>query len=640
MAAGIVTGAIEARPAWPAGSSCARRRSGTSRTSRCACSPRCAGRRRRLRGHAPTRELLERYGSGGAGQLPRAQRARACRGAGRADAWGRRRRAGVRRRDAAGERPGLRARCRAASPPGWAVEVLPGPSRRADGARRQRAAVGRLALRRLPLAQARPAGGDFAAPETVVAFESPRRLGATLGRARRARPRSLRRRLPGADEAARGDRAREALRARRALRRRGRRAARSCSSSAARPRRRGRPAAVAAVRTLVESGAPATPRPRSSPSSPVLRPTRSIGKLQRKGIPLRCRWGRDRRDHRRGAGRRRRRCSTRTRRTSPRCATRTRDQRRAPCTVTPSTSVDAARGRVRLRAGRRQVAAARRGAPAVVERGGIGAFCSLGNGLIQDRIEGIVGEGNLLACLVEWGGSNVGPGELIRDSLGGYVVGELDGSSPSARASSPRALEPIGRTRVTDNVRGMIWSKLRSTRPSPGSPRSRACATAAWPSRAAKRSSRCGRRASRWAAPRASARDDARRPPARVRRRRARADDGAHGQRPASMLQDLDAGRETEVDVVNGGVAGKGRELGIPTPCNDAVVELVHSMERGERCSDPAGSLRQRGADDRATEAESRPSPTRRVQLRPSKQWSASLPGISRSRIDEADRPA
>ena len=54
-----------------------------------------------------------------------------------------------------------------------------------------------------------------------------------------------------------------------------------------------------------------------------------------------------------------------------------------------------------------------------------------------------------------------------------------------------------------------------------------------------------------------------------------------------SMLQDLDAGRETEVDVVNGGVAGKGRELGIPTPCNDAVVELVHSMERGERKSEP-----------------------------------------------------
>ena len=60
----------------------------------------------------------------------------------------------------------------------------------------------------------------------------------------------------------------------------------------------------------------------------------------------------------------------------------------------------------------------------------------------------------------------------------------------------------------------------------------------------------------------------------------------AYRTRP-SMLQDLEAGRETEVDVVNGGVAARGREHGIPTPANDAVVEIVHAIERGERASDP-----------------------------------------------------
>jgi 2-dehydropantoate 2-reductase len=54
-----------------------------------------------------------------------------------------------------------------------------------------------------------------------------------------------------------------------------------------------------------------------------------------------------------------------------------------------------------------------------------------------------------------------------------------------------------------------------------------------------------------------------------------------------SMLQDLEAGRSTEVDVVNGGVAGKGREHGIPTPANHTVVELVHAIERGELAPDP-----------------------------------------------------
>ena len=54
-----------------------------------------------------------------------------------------------------------------------------------------------------------------------------------------------------------------------------------------------------------------------------------------------------------------------------------------------------------------------------------------------------------------------------------------------------------------------------------------------------------------------------------------------------SMLQDLEAGRATEVDVVNGGVASKGDELGIDTPANDKVVELVHAIERGELAPDP-----------------------------------------------------
>src|SRR3954465_13387660 len=46
----------------------------------------------------------------------------------------------------------------------------------------------------------------------------------------------------------------------------------------------------------------------------------------------------------------------------------------------------------------------------LVARGGIGAFVSMGNGLIQDRMEGIVGKGNLLACIVEGGGSKRPPG--------------------------------------------------------------------------------------------------------------------------------------------------------------------------------------------------------------------------------------
>ena len=55
-----------------------------------------------------------------------------------------------------------------------------------------------------------------------------------------------------------------------------------------------------------------------------------------------------------------------------------------------------------------------------------------------------------------------------------------------------------------------------------------------------------------------------------------------------SMLQDLDAGRDTEVDVVNGGVVAQGaRARAWPRRATTRVVELVHSIERGERSSEP-----------------------------------------------------
>jgi 2-dehydropantoate 2-reductase len=47
----------------------------------------------------------------------------------------------------------------------------------------------------------------------------------------------------------------------------------------------------------------------------------------------------------------------------------------------------------------------------------------------------------------------------------------------------------------------------------------------------------------------------------------------------ASMLQDVEARRQTEIDYLTGGIARYGRELGIPTPLNDAVTQLVKALE-------------------------------------------------------------
>ena len=47
----------------------------------------------------------------------------------------------------------------------------------------------------------------------------------------------------------------------------------------------------------------------------------------------------------------------------------------------------------------------------------------------------------------------------------------------------------------------------------------------------------------------------------------------------ASMLQDVEARRATEIDFLNGGIARFGRELSVPAPLNHAITALVKGLE-------------------------------------------------------------
>ena len=55
-----------------------------------------------------------------------------------------------------------------------------------------------------------------------------------------------------------------------------------------------------------------------------------------------------------------------------------------------------------------------------------------------------------------------------------------------------------------------------------------------------------------------------------------------HAKLKASMLQDIEKGKLTEVDAINGSVCDYGRKVGFPTPANDKVVEIIHKIEKGE----------------------------------------------------------
>lgn len=53
----------------------------------------------------------------------------------------------------------------------------------------------------------------------------------------------------------------------------------------------------------------------------------------------------------------------------------------------------------------------------------------------------------------------------------------------------------------------------------------------------------------------------------------------AASENKASMLQDIEAKRRTEIDAINGAIVERGEKLGIPTPVNSALTRLVKVME-------------------------------------------------------------
>jgi len=234
------------------------------------------------------------------------------------------------------------------------------------------------------------------------------------------------------------------------------------------------------------------------------------------------------------------------------------------------------------------------------DRGVAKAFVSLGNGLVQDGIARLVGGDNLIVGTVEWGATNLGPGHLAQTTRAPFVIGEVDGKVRDRTRLLASILETVAEVRVTDNIRGQVWSKLlvNSTFSGLGvvsgllyreiaeDPAGRDAAYELW------REGYDVGQAEELDLP------DVLGVPAealvvRGSEDRQSADAalevvmGQVGATKASMLQDLERGAKTEVDVINGAVVERGQAHSVPTPVNERVVELVHAMEKGERRPHP-----------------------------------------------------
>ena len=226
----------------------------------------------------------------------------------------------------------------------------------------------------------------------------------------------------------------------------------------------------------------------------------------------------------------------------------------------------------------------------------VDTYVSLGNGLVQNSVEQIVGPDRLVIGITEWGATNLGPGHLAQTTVAPFVIGEADGSDSQRIEKLRDILSAAAEVRISPRIVGQIWTKLllNSTFSGLGAvsgmlyrevvaePLGRELAYRLWteaydvadaagieldeivgvqPDRLVVRSGA-----------------DLEHADAALRILMDRL-----GATKASMLQDLERGAITEVDVINGGVCSLAQKAGVTSPLNARIVELVHDCERGSR---------------------------------------------------------
>jgi 2-dehydropantoate 2-reductase len=231
----------------------------------------------------------------------------------------------------------------------------------------------------------------------------------------------------------------------------------------------------------------------------------------------------------------------------------------------------------------------------LVEMGCVDTFVVLGNGLVQDSIQEVVGPEKLLVGTVSWGATNLAPGRVAQTTFAPIAIGELDGKISARLESLGAVLSNVAEVHFTDNIQGQVWSKLLLNSSFSGLgvvtglvygdvvalPRGADVARALW-SEGYQVAMAMNMDLDVVAG--IEPRDIAVLEPMDLARSNESIDllMSSLGATKASMLQDIEKGAVTEVDVINGGVSAAGRKVGIPTPLNDAVVAIVHDYENND----------------------------------------------------------
>jgi 2-dehydropantoate 2-reductase len=232
-----------------------------------------------------------------------------------------------------------------------------------------------------------------------------------------------------------------------------------------------------------------------------------------------------------------------------------------------------------------------------------GVVVDFQNGINDERVAAAAGRDRCLGCVITIGAGMYEPGHAIRTDRGqiGFKIGEHDGRVTGRAERIAKILCDVAPTKVTTNLWGERWSKLAVNCMANGLAGLSGLGSAEVRTREGVRRVAVHLAAEVIAVGRARGHEvepiwgiEARRfvdaaqgkHMAEVERDMAERARELAGGRP-SLLQDVMRGRRTEVQYLNGYVSEQGRQVGIPTPFNDKVVELITRVPPGTLEPDP-----------------------------------------------------
>jgi 2-dehydropantoate 2-reductase len=193
-----------------------------------------------------------------------------------------------------------------------------------------------------------------------------------------------------------------------------------------------------------------------------------------------------------------------------------------------------------------------------------------------DRIAAVAGKNRVMVGLTYHSGTLVAPGRVHHSNSGATFAGELDSPTSPRLEAAVAALDKAGvETTLSPRILDEVWKKLALNVCSLPTAAILRFAAHQLIEHEGSRALMKGLLAEHVAVAHAQgiAIDEAERWEAITALLKR-----AVGAR-ASMLQDVDAMRQTEIDVVNGAIVAAGERFNIPTPLNASMVWLVKSMQ-------------------------------------------------------------